>query len=111
MGVDGIAAILLALALNTRVNNLNLAHNIIGVQAKMKPMAKTLAANRRIAHAERPPEEGVSKSVRALETFLKANASVERLCLRSCSLDNRAVQSVAVGLQENLLLQKLVLQQ
>ena len=104
MGVDGIAAILLALALNTRVNNLNLAHNIIGVQAKMKPMAKMLAANRRIAHAERPPEEGVSKSVRALETFLKANASVERLCLRSCSLDNRAVQSVAVGLEENLLL-------
>jgi hypothetical protein len=96
---DGLVAILLALALNTKVKVLNLSGNLIGIP----PPAMTSFQRGHTTHTEPEEKEVVlSKTVEALSNFVRCNTSLQQLRLRSCGLNDVAVKAMSVSLCTNL---------
>lgn len=96
--VDGLVAILLALALNTKVKVLNLSCNLIGIPPPaMKAFQRGLTM-----HMEPEQEElALGKPMEALSNFVRCNTSLEQLRLRSCGLNDLAVKAMSASLCTN----------
>jgi Ran GTPase-activating protein (RanGAP) involved in mRNA processing and transport len=103
---DGLAAVFLALAMNTKIKTLNLSSNVIGVPApSVKPKVSSLTAMSTVRMNQEEHEDlPLSKSVQALADFIRCNTSLENLQLRSCGLTDIAIRAMSTSLCLNFIL-------
>jgi hypothetical protein len=102
---EGLIAVLLAIALNKCVQILDLSSTRIGVSSPITEVHLNALHGEPSTQIEQEKDNIVfSNPVDALSILIRCNRSIQNLCLRSCGLDNIAVQALSASLRENLFL-------